>query len=274
MINKSNFISILILSLYLLLFIFVIFFYKVQDDKDIDLMKSEFYQNISMYKSFNESILDEYYEVYKDTNNIILSLNTINFPDYYNNEIKELNNLSFPIQLVNRKYYLTNSYLPSDLVEITNVKKIIRKNETMLLSNIVYTAYQNLYKDMKSNGLEVYIFSAYRSYEKQISIYNNSPNKSYVANPGHSEHQTGLVLDISTLNSGLTVHFENTNEFKFLKNNAHLYGFILRYPKDKEYITGYSYEPWHYRYVGIEHAKIIYDNNLTLEEYIYNYIPL
>ena len=103
---------------------------------------------------------------------------------------------------------------------------------------------------------------------------NNQVNELYLAKPGYSEHQTGLSIDVGTKDSGLTIHFENTLAFKTLKENAHLFGFILRYPKDKEELTGYAYEPWHFRYVGPVHAKIIYENNLTLEEYFYYYFIL
>ena len=80
-----------------------------------------------------------------------------------------------------------------------------------------------------------------------------------------------MALDVGTSKTTLGT-FENTKEFTWIKNNAHKYGFILRYPKDKEYITGYNYEPWHYRYVGIDAAKVIYENNLTFEEYYSYYV--
>ena len=90
----------------------------------------------------------------------------------------------------------------------------------------------------------------------------------YSARPGYSEHQTGLCTDINTVDSS----FANTKEAKWLADNSYKYGFILRFPKGKEDITGYKYEPWHYRYVGEETAKIIYDEDLTLEEYYAYYI--
>ncbi len=144
----------------------------------------------------------------------------------------------------------------------------------MLINKECLEAYTSLYNKAKYMNIELIIYSAYRTYEKQEYIYNNRVDKSLTARPGHSEHQTGLTLDIATIESGLTNHFEYTKSFNFLQDNAHLYGFILRYPKDKNYITGYAYEPWHYRYVGLTHAKAIKENNLTLEEYIYSNIPL
>ena len=92
---------------------------------------------------------------------------------------------------------------------------------------------------------------------------------SYSAYPGTSEHQTGLCLDFITAQmTALDTSFEETSAFEWLSKNAYRYGFILRYPKDKTEITGYSYEPWHYRYVGVDAAAAIWKNNLTLEEYL------
>ena len=88
----------------------------------------------------------------------------------------------------------------------------------------------------------------------------------YSARPGHSEHQTGLAIDLAAFNSNLN-NFEETKEYEWVKDNAHLYGFILRYPKGKEHITGYMFEPWHYRYVGTKVAKEIYEMDITFDEY-------
>ena len=101
---------------------------------------------------------------------------------------------------------------------------------------------------------------------KVRSMNPDMSNDDYASRPGFSEHQTGLALDIVTDNI-IGNEFENTDEFKWLQENAHLYGFILRYPKDKEYITGYNYESWHYRYVGKELATKIKESGLTYDEY-------
>ena len=89
------------------------------------------------------------------------------------------------------------------------------------------------------------------------------------AKPGHSEHQTGLAVDIMGSNNDYNL-FAESKEFEWMKNNAYKYGFILRYPEHKENITGFKYEPWHYRYVGKDVAKYIYENKLSLEEYFSN----
>lgn len=139
--------------------------------------------------------------------------------------------------------------------------------------------------DAKKDGISLIICSAYRSYEKQKAIF-DSDVKSYqaqgysyedayamtaknVAIPGQSEHATGLAADVlSDECPSLSEKFENTKAFAWLSENAYKYGFILRYPKNKTDITGINYEPWHYRFVGLYHAKKIKDSGLCLEEYI------
>ena len=127
----------------------------------------------------------------------------------------------------------------------------------------------------KKEGIKVYNISGYRSYNTQKALYNNYVNRdgkkkadTYSARAGTSEHQTGLATDINSISTS----FETTQAYKWLAKNAYKYGFILRYPKGKEHITGYMYEPWHYRYVGKDVAKIIYEKNITYEEYYATYI--
>ena len=128
--------------------------------------------------------------------------------------------------------------------------------------------------DALEAGYHIIAVSTYRNYGYQKKLYKHyvkTKGKKYAnvcsAKAGHSEHQTGLAVDVA--NSSLDYdNFDQTNEFEWMKNNAHKYGFILRYPKDKTSITGYKYEPWHYRYVGKDIAHIIYQKKITLEEYI------
>lgn len=134
-------------------------------------------------------------------------------------------------------------------------------------------------------GLQLKVLSAYRSVELQARLYNKKVqeylNRGYsqeqaeikaatvVKRPGTSEHNTGLAADLGgSGDNSITESFENTAAFRWLKEHCAEYGFILRFPKDKEDITGVIYEPWHYRYVGVEHAKIIMENHLCLEEYL------
>ncbi|MDD6095029.1 MAG: D-alanyl-D-alanine carboxypeptidase family protein [Clostridia bacterium] len=123
----------------------------------------------------------------------------------------------------------------------------------------------------KSEGISLWIASGFRSYDRQKTLYNNYVARDgkaeadrYSARPGHSEHQTGLAFDLNSLEQS----FGETPEGKWIAANCWKYGFILRYPKDKEAQTGYMYEPWHVRYVGTENAKSIYNSGLCLEEYL------
>lgn len=129
-------------------------------------------------------------------------------------------------------------------------------------------------------GKKIFPVSGFRSYDYQKGLYNTYVERdgeekasTYSAKPGHSEHQTGLAFDIGGEDQSFWVNdsFTNTIEAKWLAENAHKYGFILRYPQGKSHITGYKYEPWHFRYVGEEHAAKIYKNDLTLEEYLLEY---
>lgn len=120
-------------------------------------------------------------------------------------------------------------------------------------------------------GLNIWLASGYRSYDYQSSIYNNYVSiygsetaDTFSARPGHSEHQTGLAIDVNSIDDS----FAGTPEAIWLENHAHEYGFIIRYPKGKENITGYKYEPWHIRYLGVEKATAVYNSGLTLEEYL------
>ncbi len=177
--------------------------------------------------------------------------------------------------LVNKNNPLNKTYIPNDLVDANSkYRNNIKVNKEAL------TSFNKMKYDMHLLGYDIDIMSAYRDYYYQEKIYNKSLyQKGYaytirsIAKPGCSEHQTGLAIDIC-LYSNNKVYIEheilNTKELDFLKNNAYKYGFILRYPEDKEDITGYNYEPWHYRYVGLYLSEYLYKKNLTLEEYYKN----
>jgi len=145
------------------------------------------------------------------------------------------------------------------------------------LQRVAAEALEKLYRAaLKEKGLKIYGVSGYRSYDRQYEIYGTNlftrgitHTNLYSAMPGASEHQTGLAIDVSCSSIGYSLinSFATTKEGKWLKDNAWRFGFILRYPKDKEHITGYAYEPWHIRYVGVPLAYYLYKNNLTLEEY-------
>lgn len=176
------------------------------------------------------------------------------------------------VMLVNKYYYLTEDDTPSDLVTLTS------KYNSGINSSMRKKAANAFMKMSDAASLDNVIIknaSAYRSYKYQVDLYNKYVKRdgkkaadTYSARPGFSEHQTGLATDINEIDN----NFEDTDAFKWLDKNAYKYGFILRFPKDKEDITGYSYESWHYRYVGKNVAKKIKDEGLTLEEYYAYYV--
>lgn len=188
--------------------------------------------------------------------------------DFYNDINTIYNPTSYDF-LVNKNNKLTNDYIPNDL-ELININYACKDKYLRKKARINF---ENLAKQAKKEGYNIVAVSTYRSYDYQEKIYNNYvKDKGFYyadmasARAGHSEHQTGLAVDVADFSLDYD-NFENTKEFNWMKNNAHKYGFILRYPKANFHITGFKYEPWHYRYVGINIATYIYKNRITLEEY-------
>ena len=178
--------------------------------------------------------------------------------------------------LVNKYNQLPSQFNQYNLVDM-NRQYTLNDGKEYRLAGAAYDNYVQMWEAAGEEGLSMKVVSAYRTEDYQRNLYNKSERSSgqayadeYSARAGHSEHQTGLAMDIgSTLTS-----FENTAEFRWLQNHAHEYGYILRYPKGKEWITGYAYEPWHYRFVGTDAAKIIYEEGITFEEYYVKYIDV
>ena len=175
--------------------------------------------------------------------------------------------------LVNKNNKLYKKFIPYDLEIIDNKYSI----GIQYLRKEAKNAFEKLCEDAKKNNLDIKAESTYRDYYYQEKLYNNYVKEyglEYAdkcsARPGHSEHQTGLAIDVRGSNGDYNI-FEKSNEFDWMKKNCYKYGFVLRYPTNKEHITGFKYAPWHYRYVG-EVAEYLYNNNLTFEEYKKNTI--
>lgn len=241
-------------------------------ENDIKLEYNDELAELLKEKYFIKSNINRYLD-YKNKNNnlsnedIIRNVNANIDYNFYTN-IKSSDTSKGKLMIVNKYYNLSSSY-KGDLVETGNYSI----NSNYKMDREAFEAYKKLYEDAVKNNLHIKIRSAYRSYFDQQYIYNGYVAKDgkaesdrYSARAGHSEHQTGLAIDISAA-SDLWGDFSKTQEFTWMKDNSYKYGFILRYPKDKEYITGYMYEPWHYRYVGVDVAKYIYENNITYDEY-------
>ncbi|MBE6149209.1 MAG: D-alanyl-D-alanine carboxypeptidase family protein [Firmicutes bacterium] len=189
--------------------------------------------------------------------------------DFYT-DIKNIENPNNYLVLVNKNNKLDKYYVPKDLETISNKFSYDNKK----LRKVAKEAFEKLSYDASLFGYRIIATSAYRDYNYQSNLFNNYVKEKGIeyalmcsAKEGHSEHQTGLAIDVEGSNLDYD-DFENSKEFNWMITNAHKYGFILRYPKGKEDITGFKYEPWHYRYVGIDEATYIYNNKITLEEYI------
>jgi D-alanyl-D-alanine carboxypeptidase len=178
--------------------------------------------------------------------------------------------------LINRDFPLAWDYVPDDLIPCDCSFLASRKDDKRHLRREAAMKAAHLITHAKNSGMELYGISGYRSYARQEEIYRTRLEEvgadhvnAYIALPGTSEHQSGLALDLSCPDVGfeLTEDFALTKEGIWLKKNASLYGFILRYPKNKTKITGYAWEPWHIRYVTKPLALYLSLTGLTLEEF-------
>lgn len=207
--------------------------------------------------------IDDYLEKYiayyndnqdKEIKDIIAIINTHSNEE---NSKEKTDTTKSILTILNKHYYIDNSY-PNEDELVTIDSKYQINNTDIKIKKITYDAFIKMYEEAPEDS-KVKISTAYRSYVSQELIYNyqiseDTNANNYTAQPGHTELQTGYAIDFDTTNT-------------WLKENAHKYGFILRYPENKQYLTGYSYSETYYRYCGIECATYIYENNITYEEY-------
>lgn len=193
---------------------------------------------------------------------VFILLKTNDYKGYSNTE----QSIEYKYILVNKNNGLKKDYVPDNLVKVEKCS-----DGDFFLNEEASIAYEEMCVESINNNLNISIASAYRSYEEQKNLYNNylkSNGKNYVdryvAKAGYSEHQTGLAIDLKSLDTNV---FKYSDEYIWIKDNSYIYGFILRYQSGKEKITGYNAEEWHVRYVGKEAAKYIYENDITYEEY-------
>lgn len=229
-------------------------------NKKISYFKMENLDRYISYKNKNKDLSDE--QIIKDVN---MDLDKKQYEDMH--ETINLNKINI---LVNKHNYLKEDYVPENLKSLSSTYAL----SNMKMVEEAANAFESLSKDASKENYKVIAMSTYRSYEYQIDLYNKyvkSDGKeaadTYSGRPGNSEHQTGLAVDVYNQTETYT-NFEKTKEYNWMQENAYKYGFILRFPKDKENETGYEFESWHYRYVGKEIAKYIHKHNITLEEYI------
>lgn len=248
-------------------------------DKDvIAFSKREKVKYVEEFYSISYAKL-KYYDRYvhyadetgEDEETVVLYVNLgMDEEDYKNATIvKEFS----PSMLVNKHWMLDESFKPDDLIEI---KIPYASEKGMKASKVAVNAFIQMYQDAKKEGYGLVINSSYRSYQDQKeiadtyrSLYGDSYVEKYVALPGYSEHQTGLAFDIGSTEKNV---FAESKEYDWMLKNAYRYGFIHRFTKSQEEITGFRSEPWHYRYVGKKIAKYIQEHQITLEEYFAEFL--
>lgn len=228
-------------------------------DKEIDFFNMEYLDRYVLYKEKHPEMPNK--QVIKDVN---MNLDK----EFYNNPTPA-KNLNKETILVNKYYYLEKNYVPNNLETISTRFAL----SNMKLVKEAKEAFEEMASTAKKENLNIIAMSTYRSYDYQVNLYNKyvrtdgkEAADTYSGRPGHSEHQTGLAVDVYNGKVNYT-SFEKTKEFIWMSNNASDYGFILRFPKDKETETGYTYESWHYRYVGKDIAKYIKEHDISFEEY-------
>ena len=251
---------------------------KEERDKIKESRYNKLIPNLLKQKYFLFKNLDRYLK-YANKNTdmnlktVVAMVNVNRDYDFYTH-VKSTDTSKKELMLVNKYYQLSKSYIPKNIVEIA-AQYAYDDNS---ITEEVYSMYKKMWNAANEENLTLIATSSYRDYESQEEVWDNLANSygeekadNQAARPGHSEHQTGLTLDIVTYDS-YNNEFDETKEFKWLQKNAHKYGFILRYPKDKEDITGYHYESWHYRYVGVEVATKIHNLGITFDEYYAYYV--
>jgi len=170
------------------------------------------------------------------------------------------------LQKYSKVYFLNENYTPSELTEIPE-KNLYTKDREEFIHDDVWSKLRRMLSRAERDGVVMEIVSGYRSFEEQTSLKNNYKviygygANQFSADQGYSEHQLGTAIDVTTEGTApATLTFESTEAFKWMQGNAHRYGFILSYPKGNKY---YEYEPWHWRYVGVELATMLHEDNIN-----------
>lgn len=224
------------------------------------------YDFIDTKSVYDTTILKEKYN-YEDT---VTFVNAYLDKNYYTNDIPLSKDKASKLDVIVNKYYkLDKDYEPEDLTVINSKFA----SGTQKLRKEAADKFEEMASDMLKENLKIYAGSTYRSYSYQEGLYNRYVKKdgfkeaeTYSARAGYSEHQLGLAVDI--VNGKWNYLSEGDKEYTWLINNSYKYGFILRYPHESEYITGYVFEDWHFRYLGIELATKVHESKLTYDEYI------
>ena len=269
-------INVLIILIILIFLIIGFSYFRTNNTKKNDNIQGENNNPFQKYSFYQENNLNRYLNYQENYPNlslkdVILRVNMNLDHSFYTQtkEVKEFN----PLMIVNKYNYVSRDFTPSNLVKVDKFAI-----NGMLLEENCKLAFIEMASKALEDNMNLRAVSTYRTYDYQNNLYNNYVKNdgveeadTYSARPGFSEHHTGLALDIDNIKTSYT-NFLKTEEFIWMMNNAYKYGFILRYPEDKVEITGYMYEPWHYRFVGVEIATYMKEHNLTYEEYYYEFL--
>lgn len=249
--------------------------YEYMSERNIKAILEHDYEDLSNFyqiSNFDFFKLDRY-KAYQMIENISFSdaVTRVNLkldlPFY--SEIEKASDVDSILVIVNKVYSLPSDYVPNDLVAIPSFPNL-------QIREVAKDDFEKLLAAATIDQVYLTPYSTYRSYDYQDGLYQKYLKEdpvevvdTYSARPGHSEHQTGLAIDIKS-NS----HWYNLTEsdYEWMKNNSFKYGFIIRYPKDNSFITGYKEEPWHIRYIGVEHATKLHELGITYDEYFDIYL--
>ncbi len=252
------------------------------NEKIEEILKKEYDETIPkiitekyfLLKNFERYV--EYKKSHEETSySDVIAIINVNASAGWYNETRPSDPSKEYLVIVNKFYKLEPEYKRIDLKNV-NLAYAYADNKA---AEIVIENFEKMKNDLeKEIDVHLMINSSYRNYKNQEEVYNNYKMVSfnyaekYSVRPGHSEHQTGLAIDITSLENPSANAFVESDEYAWLKDNCYKYGFILRYPKDKEYLTGFSNESRHFRYVGKDAATVIHNENITFDEYYAYYI--
>ena len=249
--------------------------YDNLSERNISILLTMPYTDITEFISIPNLSLDKLdrYKAYMAKENISASdavtRVNLNLDEEFYKTVNDIKDPSSILVLVNKNHALKSDYVPSDLVAIPSFPNL-------LLRQVAIDDFENLLAAAKLDNVYLIPYSTYRSYDYQKGLYEKYLKEdsqevvdTYSARPGHSEHQTGLAIDIRSSSHWYSL---TDNDYDWMLNNSYKYGFIVRYPKDNSKITGYKEEPWHIRYLGRDIATKVHDKNITYDEYVDLYL--
>ena len=244
-----------------------------KNDTIVGLVKEKYFleKNLNRYLAYIEEEEEE------NLTDVVAIVNVNADYKWYEEEFETDTSLNEQM-IVNKFYALSEDYTPENLVSIPLDYSYGSEGENQLIE-YAYDKFLDLWQAAHDEGFYLMVTSSYRDYASQKEIYDyrkatqgERKADETAARPGHSEHQTGLVVDMTSTTEPSATDFSESEAYKWLKEHAHEFGFIERYPADKEYLTGYSPESWHWRYVGIEAATVMHEENITYDEYYAFYL--